>query len=219
MMRPIASLLIFSFTVAGFISTSSAHHPNRECETVRPRIDVIGPLGNKLRPSYRRELNRPRFLGGKIAYMIAPTSQEAMAWHRAEHRGDYAKNAGRHEPHYMYPKPWEALKIGPRRSSRVGGDLDLQPIAGGDAMSQGMGQNGYLDDPMAFSDGEEQGPQSTADTPIIDTPADEPDQLPEPPSSPSDMKPDAPEEDDSAALESIPSNAIGSGLRGLNGSV
>lgn len=91
------------------------------------RIDVIGPIGNRLPPSYRRQYNRPTYIGGKIAAKIAPSSQEAMAFHRAEELGLYDNNgvkgalAGKHcppqrvEQHYFYPKPWEALAIGPRR--------------------------------------------------------------------------------------------------------
>ncbi|MGB7345333.1 MAG: hypothetical protein WBD20_14050, partial [Pirellulaceae bacterium] len=82
MVRSTAALLISSFTLIGLSGTAAAHHPDRECQEVRPRVDVIGPIGNRLRPSYRRELNRPRYLGGKLAYAIAPTSQEAIVWHR-----------------------------------------------------------------------------------------------------------------------------------------
>ncbi|QEF99515.1 hypothetical protein Mal15_35800 [Stieleria maiorica] len=100
-------------------SFAAAHHPDRENQTVRPRIDLIGPLGNRLHPSYRRVYNRPTYLGGKLAYLIAPTSQEAMAWHRAVHSGGYEppKKHLRLEQHYFYPKPYHALNVGPRRPS------------------------------------------------------------------------------------------------------
>ena len=45
--------------------------------------------------SYRRRYNRPKYLGGKIAYHIAPSSQEAMAWHEAEHLGAYKNHRPR----------------------------------------------------------------------------------------------------------------------------
>ncbi|TWT84011.1 hypothetical protein CA13_54850 [Planctomycetes bacterium CA13] len=103
--------------VATMVSTPVlAHHPDRKCQPVHPRYDVIGPLGNRLPESYRRSYNRPTYLGGKIAYKIAPSSQEAMAWHRAEHRCAYDKCEGRRVPQYFYPKPWEALKVGARTS-------------------------------------------------------------------------------------------------------
>lgn len=91
-----------------------------------PRIDPIPPLGNQLPESYRRKYNRPTYVGGKIAAKIAPSSQEAMAFHRAECLGLYDNNGikgfvnGKHcpprrfEQHYFYPKPWEVLAVGPR---------------------------------------------------------------------------------------------------------
>ncbi len=75
--------------VVSLATTLPAHHPNKECQDVHPRCDLIGPLGNRLPMSYRRRFNRPRYLGGKIAYLIAPSSQEAMAWHDAVHLGAY----------------------------------------------------------------------------------------------------------------------------------
>lgn len=92
-----------------------------------PRIDPIGPVGNRLPESYRRQYNRPTYLGGKIAAKIAPSSQEAMSFHRSETLGLYdhtgikgwlnGKNCPpqRVEQHYFYPKPWEVLAVGPRR--------------------------------------------------------------------------------------------------------
>jgi hypothetical protein len=92
-----------------------------------PRIDPIPPIGNRLPPSYRRKYNRPTYIGGKIAAKIEPSSQEAMAFHRSESLGLYDHTgikglfSGKHcppqrvEQHYFYPKPWEALMVGPRR--------------------------------------------------------------------------------------------------------
>ena len=101
--------------LAGFVaSPAQAHHPDRAKQPVRPRVDCIGPVGNNLRPSYRRVYNRPTNLQGKIAYWIAPTSQEAIAWHRAKHVSAYKRGLPRQEPYYFYPKPWESLQIGPR---------------------------------------------------------------------------------------------------------
>ncbi|QDV43280.1 hypothetical protein Enr13x_31350 [Stieleria neptunia] len=100
-------------------SIAAAHHPDRQNQPVRQRVDLIGPLGNRLDPGYRRVYNRPTYWGGKIAYLIAPTSQEAMAWHRAEHSGAYEapKKHMRLEQHYFYPKPYHALTVGPRRAT------------------------------------------------------------------------------------------------------
>jgi hypothetical protein len=106
------------FTVAALsaclVSTLQAHHPDKEHQRVHPRIDLIPPLGTMLPPGYRRRFNRPTKIGGRIAYYIAPSSQEAMAWHDATHRRAYKDHRPRLEMHYFYPKPWEALKIGSR---------------------------------------------------------------------------------------------------------
>ena len=106
--------LLLIVALVGFAVSADAHPPNHAKQPVYPRIDVIGPVGNRLPASYARRYNRPRYITGKIAYWIAPSSQEAMAWHRAEHRGAYHPNLPRLETHYFYPKPYEALPIGPR---------------------------------------------------------------------------------------------------------
>lgn len=95
-------------------ASASAHHPDRRCDPVVPRRDCIGPIGNRLPPGHRRVYNRPTYWGGRIAYKIAPSSQEAMAWHAAEHRGLYDCDAGRVVPTYFYPKPWQSIRVGPR---------------------------------------------------------------------------------------------------------
>jgi hypothetical protein len=102
--------------VLGLPTISNAHHPERETQTPHQRIDAIGPLGNRFPASYRRVYNRPTYLGGKIAYWIAPSSQEAIAWHKAEHLGAYKNKLPRIENTYFYPKPWEAMRIGQRVS-------------------------------------------------------------------------------------------------------
>ena len=163
--------LIRAVVAAGFFGSGlsasievSAHHPGDHGPvTVWPRIDVIGPIGNRLPPSYRRQMNRPTYLGGKIAHAIAPTSQEAMAWHRAEHRGWYDDNGvkglmhGKHCPaqrktlHYFYPKPWQVLPVGPRQAADAtaeeslpsGDHVHVEPIS-----TPGAGTDG----PETFGD-------------------------------------------------------------------
>lgn len=117
------SLLVVCLCLPAIVD---AHHPQPENQPIRPRIDVIGPLGSNLPISYRRRYNRPTNLGGKIAYHVAPSSQEAMAWHAATHRGDYERKRPRIEMHYFYPKPWETLRIGPRPKALT---AKLQPQA------------------------------------------------------------------------------------------
>lgn len=101
--------------------TASAQFPNWKAKPVRPRIDVIPPLGNNLPYSYRARMNRPTYLGGRISYTIEPTSQEAMAWQRAWERGYYNDHAPRTETRYMFPKPWEVLGVNakPKRGEDV----------------------------------------------------------------------------------------------------
>lgn len=74
--------------------------------------------------SHRRRYNRPTNWGGKIAYSIAPSSQEAMRWHRATHQGQYKYDAPRMVAHYFYPKPWEAIRIGARPNRVVKPDQE-----------------------------------------------------------------------------------------------
>lgn len=93
---------------------ANAQLPDWESQPVRPRIDVIPPLGNYLPWSYSARLNRPPYLAGKIAYSIEPASREAMTWQRAKQRGYYKDHAPRIVTHYLYSKPWEVLGTGPR---------------------------------------------------------------------------------------------------------
>jgi hypothetical protein len=58
---------------------------------------------------------------GRISYYIAPSSQEAMAWHAATHRRLYQNHRPRMAQHFFYPKPWEGLRIGPRVSTAPDG--------------------------------------------------------------------------------------------------
>lgn len=60
-------------------------------------------------PEHRQVYNRPRYIGGKIAHIIEPTSQEAMSWETNYNNGNYRNHAGRYVPLYLYPKPWEVI--------------------------------------------------------------------------------------------------------------
>lgn len=113
--------------LVGICTSLPAHHPDRARKPVYPRCDLIGPLGNRLPPGYRRVYNRPSYWEGKIAYCIAPSSQEAMAWHDAAHRNAYKNHRPRIEMHYFYPKPWEVLPIGARVATEPddGEDYDI----------------------------------------------------------------------------------------------
>jgi hypothetical protein len=95
------------------LSSAVAHGPFRDHPPIYSDADLIPSIGSNV-PGYRERYNRPRYLGGKIAYHLSPTSQEAMNWHRSVHRGYYANHAPRMEDKYFYPKPWEALTVGSR---------------------------------------------------------------------------------------------------------
>ena len=115
-MRRLIAILIFA---SSCVISANAHHPDRENQPVRSRVDVIGPVGNRLPMSYRRRYNRPTNFGGRIAYKIAPTSQEAMAWHSATHRGDYKGKKSRVVETYYYAKPYDVLQMGTRKKKSV----------------------------------------------------------------------------------------------------
>lgn len=111
--------------LACFTVPVHAHYPDWKNMRVLPTFDLIGPLGSRLPASHRRKYNRPTYWGGKIAYLIAPSSQEAMVWHDMSHRDAYKKHRPRIEKHFFYPKPWESLKMGARTPTVADNKNDL----------------------------------------------------------------------------------------------
>lgn len=114
--------LLLTMIASGWCPVAAAHHPDHRARPVAQPIDLIGPLGNRLPMSYRRRYNRPTYAGGKLAYHLAPSSQEAMRWHEAEHRGYYRGDVPRMIDHYFYPRPWEMIPVGPRPAPQQGED-------------------------------------------------------------------------------------------------
>lgn len=115
-MRFMLAIVMFT-AMASSVAAQNPHphpHPRWPSPPVWFKIDPIPPLGNNLPLSHRARFNRPSYVAGKIAYYIAPTSQEAMSWHEHVHRGSYRRHAGYIEDLYLYPKPWEVLTVGPR---------------------------------------------------------------------------------------------------------
>lgn len=107
-----------------------------------PRIEPFDWI-EKLEPkNYRERYNRPRYVGGKIAYYIAPSSQEGMAWHEHKHRGSYRNHAGPVFKSYNYPKPWEALQVGPRSAYPI-----VAP-GSGNVISDRVISETVIEDPM-----------------------------------------------------------------------
>ncbi|MEM1070537.1 MAG: hypothetical protein AAGI63_16665, partial [Planctomycetota bacterium] len=155
----LSTTLIMSVSFATLSDTALAHHPDKENQRVHPRIEVIPPLGNNLPMSYRRKYNRPQKIVGKLMYHIAPSSQEAMAWHRATHLGYYKNHAPRMVTHYFYPKPWEALRNGANKSI----DNDEQQMQIPSAYGSGTNEsvpapNGEMESPSESAPTELPGP-------------------------------------------------------------
>jgi hypothetical protein len=118
----------FSFAVAvvlvsGPIDTCDAGDHYALFNPYDPRPDFFRlPVYNAWVP-YRKSNNRPTYIGGKVAAVIEPTSQEAMAWQISKANGNYRNHRPGSIPTYYYPKPWEALQIGARQRK----SLELEP--------------------------------------------------------------------------------------------
>ncbi len=82
-----------------------------------PRPDFLPHTLYNAWVPYRAEYNRPHPIGGHIAAIIEPTSQEAMAWRIHQANGDYRCKRPGYVPIYNYPKPWEALPTMPRANA------------------------------------------------------------------------------------------------------
>jgi len=127
---PPASIMA-AIVIASIAPSARAGHPEYDNIPVHQRVEPIPPLANLL-PSYRYRYNRPTYLGGRISYFIAPSSQEAMAWHRAVHRGYYANHAPRMEDRYFSPKPWQVFTVGRRVPIDAVNDADVADEQGQD---------------------------------------------------------------------------------------
>ncbi|WP_145274596.1 hypothetical protein [Planctomycetes bacterium SV_7m_r] len=138
------ALLLCNGLLAIHSDQIQAHTPDKQNQPVHQRYDVISPVGNRLPAGHRRKYNRPSYIGGKIAYWIAPSSQEAMSWHRAVHANAY-KDPKKHQyiyQQYFYPKPWQLLPVGPRPITRESAErqkqrrLDAENIAPGPSIME-----------------------------------------------------------------------------------
>ena len=111
MKRLIAIMLVTG--VVGSILTSSVRGDGflsgTYLDPAKQRKDILSYPIIKAWPEYRYSYNRPRYVGGYIAHIIEPTSQEAMSWKSSVNAGHYRNHAGRCVPLYYYPKPWEAI--------------------------------------------------------------------------------------------------------------
>lgn len=106
---------LFAITVCSALQTISAQERPTLNVTCDPRPDILPSEWFNHPNEYRRVYNRPRYLTGKIAHAIAPTSQEAMVWCENYRAGVYSvKNAPPRYKRYFAPKPWEVLQTGAR---------------------------------------------------------------------------------------------------------
>jgi hypothetical protein len=116
-MLPFRSIVYMVACLAVFpVGVSLAGDPIQHFNPANPRPDLFRKPIYQAWVPYRAAYNRPTYLGGKMASIIEPTSQEAYGWEVAKARGDYQKSS-LHQPcktpvaGYFYPKPWEALPI------------------------------------------------------------------------------------------------------------
>ena len=113
------------------LGTAQAGDPYAYFDPANPRPDFFRfPVYNAWVP-YRTAYNRPTKIGGHVAAIIEPTSQEAMAWKIAKANGDYKSKRPGYIPTFFYPKPWEALqtevKLGDRQDSQTNSGLATVP--------------------------------------------------------------------------------------------
>ncbi len=121
--------------------------PTFNRNTADPRPDILPYWLTDWHTDYRQQYNRPRYVSGRMAHIIEPTSQEAMVWCEAKQMGLY--DTCKHPPvykSYMHPKPWETLPLGPRPDFKK--PNPLQPVSNSNAPS---GAAGYETSP---SDGQ-----------------------------------------------------------------
>lgn len=104
------TFVVFASTIAFGNGLIAGNH-ERNFNPANPRPDFLPHTLYNAWVPYRAEYNRPHPIGGHIAAIIEPTSQEAMAWRIHQANGDYQCKRPGYVPVYNYPKPWEALPI------------------------------------------------------------------------------------------------------------
>ncbi len=118
-MRSRWTVMVVGLVISTFSSVAWAQ---RGYDPADQRPDLLPhPIYNAWVP-YRAEYNRPRFVGGYLAYKMEPTSQEAMSWKENYCNGMY----GTHRPTpiatTIIPSPGKHstsdLERTPRRSPR-----------------------------------------------------------------------------------------------------
>jgi hypothetical protein len=101
--------------LVSFTSIATAAERPTLVRTNDPRPDILPRPFYENHTEYRAQYNRPRYIGGWIAYNVSRTSQEAMSWKENYCAGNYDEH---HMPPmyktYYYPKPWEVLQTGAR---------------------------------------------------------------------------------------------------------
>jgi hypothetical protein len=106
-------------TMSCVADSASGWNHEAHFNPANPRPDFLPHTIYNAWCPYRKEYNRPRFVGGAIAAHIEPTSQEAMSWCIHQANGDYRNHRPGYIPLYMYPKPWEVLSVEPRPNAAL----------------------------------------------------------------------------------------------------
>jgi hypothetical protein len=107
------SVVVAAFTLLADSRLNAGNHEGH-FNPANPRPDFLPHTHYNNWVSYREKYNRPHPIGGHIAALIEPTSQEAMSWCLHDANGDYRCKRPGYVPIYNYPKPWEVLPTRPR---------------------------------------------------------------------------------------------------------
>ncbi len=118
-MRSRWTVMVVGLVISTFSSVAWAQ---RGYDPADQRPDLLPhPIYNAWVP-YRAEYNRPRFVGGYLAYKMEPTSQEAMSWKENYCNGMYGTIVLLRSPTTIIPSPGKHstsdLERTPRRSPR-----------------------------------------------------------------------------------------------------
>jgi hypothetical protein len=148
--------IIFGWSASLAMSTESLicerDRPTFNQQTRDPRPDILPYWISNFHLDYRRLYNRPTYVGGKIAHLIEPSSQEAMVWAEAKQLGLYQPH---HQPplcrKYYAPKPWQRLAIGARPDSKASADRGISVQSNRENFLQGD-MNSSIDNGIYYTE-------------------------------------------------------------------
>ena len=112
-------ITMFIVSASGLMAHPPVGHPQKHRSRFNCDPHLGGCLDRVLPLPYRTRLNRPRYIGGMVSYLVSPTSQEGMEWHEQVHRGSYSR------PYcppvcdkYYFPKTWDLIPMGARNCQK-----------------------------------------------------------------------------------------------------